>query len=198
MPRPYSDDLRRKILQAYEQGNQTREQVAERFRVSVGFVKKIRRQQLRTGQMERRLHHPRTQAQVHRAHSPTTARKAATRSDPGGVAGEASPAVPGGGESALRVGSAAEDGAASEEKSVHAQEQESESVQQRQAFRQTIPQIEDWRWVFVDETWFNTQMGLGAAATCGVQNRWQTAACDKWVATRHNWRKSSHVPGCDR
>lgn len=58
MARPYSDDLRRRILEAYEQGEGTEAQLAERFRVSVGYVEKIRGQQLRTGQMERVPHHP--------------------------------------------------------------------------------------------------------------------------------------------
>src|SRR5271157_1668936 len=58
MARPYSDDLRRKILQAYAQGEGTLEQVAERFRVSYGYVKKLRRQQLRHRQMERVPHQP--------------------------------------------------------------------------------------------------------------------------------------------
>src|SRR5271165_3561974 len=58
MARPYSDDLRRKILQAYAQGEMTLEQLAERFRVSYGYVKKLRRQQLRHGQMERVPHQP--------------------------------------------------------------------------------------------------------------------------------------------
>ena len=30
--------------------------------------------------------------------------------------------------------------------------------QQRQAFQQKLSAIEDWQWVFVDETWFNTVM----------------------------------------
>jgi transposase len=58
MARPYSDDLRRKILEAYAPGELTLEQLAERFRVSYGYVKKLRRQQLRHGQMERVPHHP--------------------------------------------------------------------------------------------------------------------------------------------
>ena len=44
-------------------------------------------------------------------------------------------------------------------KSVYAQEQDSPRVQQqRQAYQQKISQIEYWQWVFVDETWFNTQI----------------------------------------
>ena len=53
MPRAYSDDLRRKLLQAYERAEIGLEQLAEQFGVSYGFTKKIRRQQLRSGQMER-------------------------------------------------------------------------------------------------------------------------------------------------
>jgi len=58
MPVPYSDDLRRRILEAYAQGEGSEPQLAQRFRVSLGFVKKIRRQQLRTGKMERVPHRP--------------------------------------------------------------------------------------------------------------------------------------------
>jgi len=58
MARPYSDDLRRKILEAYAPGEVTLEQLAERFWVSYGYVKKLRRQQLRHRQMERVRHQP--------------------------------------------------------------------------------------------------------------------------------------------
>jgi transposase len=58
MPLPYSDDLRRRVLEAYAQGEGSEPQLARRFRVSLGFVKKIRRQQLRTGKMERVPHRP--------------------------------------------------------------------------------------------------------------------------------------------
>jgi len=61
MPRAYSDDLRRKILQMYERAELSLEQLAEQVGVSYGFTKKIRRQQLQTGQMERpaqRVHGP--------------------------------------------------------------------------------------------------------------------------------------------
>ena len=61
MPRAYSDDLRCKLLLAYERAGSVLEQLAEQFGVSYGFTKKIRRQQLRSGQMERplqRVHGP--------------------------------------------------------------------------------------------------------------------------------------------
>lgn len=53
MARAYSNDLRRKMLELYERGGISLAALAQRFRVSYGFAKKIRQQQLRTGQMER-------------------------------------------------------------------------------------------------------------------------------------------------
>lgn len=61
MPRAYSDDLRSKILQAYEGAEIGLELLAKQFGVSYGFTKKIRRQQLKWAQMERprqRVHGP--------------------------------------------------------------------------------------------------------------------------------------------
>jgi transposase len=49
MPLPYSDDLRSKLLEAYESGAGSLRQLAARFRVSWGYTKKIRMQQLQTG-----------------------------------------------------------------------------------------------------------------------------------------------------
>ena len=53
MPRAYSDDLRRKLLEAYEAGAGSLRELATRFGVSWGYSKKIRGQQLRTGQKTR-------------------------------------------------------------------------------------------------------------------------------------------------
>jgi transposase len=53
MARPYSDDLRCKFLTAYERGDETLQQLSERFGVSLPYAKKIRQQLLRTGKMER-------------------------------------------------------------------------------------------------------------------------------------------------
>lgn len=58
MARPFADDLRRRILQAYEQGEGTQAQLAQRFRVSLGYVQKIVGQWRRTGKMERVPHRP--------------------------------------------------------------------------------------------------------------------------------------------
>jgi len=53
MGRAYSDDLRCRILQAYERGGTSLRELAERYEVSFEYVRKIRKQQLRSGQMER-------------------------------------------------------------------------------------------------------------------------------------------------
>lgn len=53
MARAFSDDLRCRILQAYEGGELSLAELARRFGVSRDYVKKIRKHQLRYGQMER-------------------------------------------------------------------------------------------------------------------------------------------------
>jgi len=53
MAKAFSDDLRRRILQAWERENTSQTALAERFGVSYDYIKKIRKQQRRTGQMER-------------------------------------------------------------------------------------------------------------------------------------------------
>jgi transposase len=53
MPRAYSDDLRSKLLQAYAAGRGSLEELASQFGVSYGYSKKIRRQQLASGQQAR-------------------------------------------------------------------------------------------------------------------------------------------------
>ena len=54
--RTISLDLRERILAAYDQGQDTREQVAHRFAVSLGMVKKLLQQRRRTGDV-RPQHH---------------------------------------------------------------------------------------------------------------------------------------------
>src|ERR1035438_3296119 len=53
MARAYSDDLRRKLLEAHLAGEGSLPELAVRFGVSVGWAKYISATRLRTGQMER-------------------------------------------------------------------------------------------------------------------------------------------------
>jgi transposase len=58
MGRPYGDDLRRKFLYAYDQGEGELADLADRFSVSLGWAKKISAQRNRTGKAERVPHQP--------------------------------------------------------------------------------------------------------------------------------------------
>lgn len=58
MAKAYGDDLRRKFLTAYENGDGTLEELAEDFHVSLGWAKKISAAHTRTGLMERAVHRP--------------------------------------------------------------------------------------------------------------------------------------------
>jgi transposase len=58
MGRPYGDDLRRKFLSAYDQGEDSLSQLAARFLVSASWAKKISAQRRRTGHAERVPHKP--------------------------------------------------------------------------------------------------------------------------------------------
>jgi transposase len=53
MARAYSDDLRRKFLEAHEQGEGSLRKLAERFHVSIGWARKISASLRRTGKKER-------------------------------------------------------------------------------------------------------------------------------------------------
>jgi transposase len=53
MAKSYGDDLRRKLLQAYDRGEGTLGQLAQRFAVSTPWAWKISAQRKRSGQMER-------------------------------------------------------------------------------------------------------------------------------------------------
>jgi transposase len=53
MAKPYSDDLRRKLLEAHQDGEGTLEELAEQFRVSGAWARKISACFHRTGKMER-------------------------------------------------------------------------------------------------------------------------------------------------
>jgi transposase len=54
--RTLSLDLRERILGAYDNKEGTREEIADRFRVSVGMVKKLLQQRRRTGSIAPRHH----------------------------------------------------------------------------------------------------------------------------------------------
>lgn len=52
MGAPYSNDLRRKFLQAYEKGKGTLEALAAQFEVSLGWAKKVSARRTRSGEID--------------------------------------------------------------------------------------------------------------------------------------------------
>ena len=58
MARPYSDDLRKKLLEAHDQGHASLAELAVRFGVSRGWAWKISAARRRSGQVERRQYRP--------------------------------------------------------------------------------------------------------------------------------------------
>ena len=54
MARPYSDDLRRKLLEAHDQGKGTLAELADKFGVSLAWAWKISSARRRTGSTERK------------------------------------------------------------------------------------------------------------------------------------------------
>ena len=66
MAKAYSDDLRRKLLQAHDRGEGRLRELAQRFGVSVPWAWKISRQRKQTGQIERieQRHGPRSRLTV--------------------------------------------------------------------------------------------------------------------------------------
>ena len=58
MARAYSDDLRRKLLEAHDQGQASLSELAARYGVSRGWVWKISAARKRSGQVERQPYRP--------------------------------------------------------------------------------------------------------------------------------------------
>ena len=58
MARPYSDDLRRKLLEAFDQGKGSLSELAGHFDVSLGWAWKVSAARKRTGLMERPGYRP--------------------------------------------------------------------------------------------------------------------------------------------
>lgn len=67
MARPYSDDLRQKLLEAYDQGKGCLGELAERFGVSLGWAWKISAARKRTGRMERATYRPGAKSRIDEA-----------------------------------------------------------------------------------------------------------------------------------
>lgn len=68
MKKPISLDLRERIVAAYDAEEGTREEVAKRFKVSLGMVKKLLAQKSRTGDLQARYRYCGRKAKLEPAH----------------------------------------------------------------------------------------------------------------------------------
>ncbi len=66
MARPYSDDLRRKLLEAHDLGKGTLAELADRFGVSLSWAWKVSSARKRTGLAERKRYQPGPKVRVDR------------------------------------------------------------------------------------------------------------------------------------
>jgi transposase len=70
MPAPLSVDLRQRIIAAYEAEEGSQRQLAERFKVSLSFIRDLRRHQRETGRVEPKPHGGGAIAKVRTEHLP--------------------------------------------------------------------------------------------------------------------------------
>lgn len=64
MPVPYSVDLRKRVIQAYQAKEGSLRQLAERFKVSLSFVRDLTRRYRETGKVEPHPHGRGAQAKL--------------------------------------------------------------------------------------------------------------------------------------
>lgn len=73
MPAPLSVDLRQRIITAYEAKEGSQRQLAERFKVSLSFIRDLRRHQRETGSVEPKPHGGGAVAKITKAQLPLVA-----------------------------------------------------------------------------------------------------------------------------
>jgi transposase len=76
-----STDLRERILSAYDDGEGTRQEIAERFLVSLGMVKKLLQQRRSTGDIAPRHHYSGSKPKITKDHQAELSRLVAERPD---------------------------------------------------------------------------------------------------------------------
>src|SRR5260370_38073076 len=153
MGRAFSDDLRCRILEAYARGGVSLRLLAERYAVSFEYVRKIRKQQLRSGRLERvrqRRHGPerRGSCRSHSGRGRTAAGRDARRTRAlDRRSGWRSV------EPIAGLADAHTAGAADEKKSLHAIERDTAiNLQRRVEFLDRVRTIPSEKLIFLDES----------------------------------------------
>jgi transposase len=151
----YSLDFRCVVINAYESGEGTGEDVAEQFRVGTAFVKKMLRLHRAGESLEPQHGGGASQAHCRRASRVAGGGRDASRCHTRRAQGAAAQRRQGGGERTDRGSGAAETGVAAQQKSFVASER---NAQQRQTFRREGAELNVGDFVFVDEMGINLDL----------------------------------------
>lgn len=81
MPAPYSSDLRQRVIAAYEAQEGSQRQLAERFKVSLSFIRDLMRHYRNTGQFEPKPHAGGAVAKLEDKHLPIVEQLVNTQPD---------------------------------------------------------------------------------------------------------------------
>jgi transposase len=155
--RPYSLDLRQRVIAALDAGEGTQPEIAARFRVSVSFITRLLRRRRRTGSVAPAPHGGGHPPALDRAAQRRLRRL--VREQPDATLEElaARVGVPCGRMAIFRTLRKLK--ITRKKKSLHASERDSRRVRRkRRAFREAVGRIAPRRLVFVDETGANTAM----------------------------------------
>ncbi|MHB1952440.1 MAG: IS630 family transposase [Sulfobacillus sp.] len=158
MARAYSDDLRRKLLEAHDQGQASLAELALRFGVSPGWVWKISAARKRSGQVERPTYRPGPRSRLNREvlvslltdHPDWTLRElqAALKKQTGGRL-----------QCSVFVADIEADEFPAQKKSLHAQERDTEANRiRRREFLDKVRETPPERLIYLDESGVTTQM----------------------------------------
>ena len=195
MARAYSNDLRRKFLQAYDEGEDTLEELAEQFRVSLGWAKKISARRSRTGEVDAPVWRHGPVSRVTPAIQEWIRRQICNRPDR--TLQELREQLEESQQVRLSMGrmwlALRQLGLPLKKKALHAQEQDSKAAQRRrQAWREALAQVDVRQLIFLDESGASTQMTRGYARAprgqrvqeATPQGRWQTLTMLAALTTR--------------
>jgi len=180
MARPYSDDLRRKLLEAFDQGKGSLSELAGHFGVSLGWAWKVSAARKRTGRMERPGYRPGAKRRID---EPALA--GILRFQPDATLVELQAELEN--KTGLRVSTqhlwrvVKRMGFRLKKKSLHAQERDTEeNRKRREEFVEVIGRIDLDRLIFLDESGVSTQMTRLYARCTGGARIHETTPDGRW------------------
>jgi transposase len=155
--RPYSLDLRRRVIAALDAGEGSQPEIAARFRVSVSFITRLLERRRRTGALDPAPHGGGHPPALDRAGQRRLRRLLREQPDATLVELAARVGVPCGRMAIFRTLRTLK--ITRKKKSLHASERDTPRVRrERRAFRKRIAEVDPRHLVFIDETGANTAM----------------------------------------